>query len=71
MLSLVYFFDVLFCSSSLPPSQGGKMSHCSGNMSGLVVMVEFYLWLSLDLSFGIEEGGDGLGLFPGDGLKFF
>ncbi len=48
------------------------MSHCSGNMSGLVVMGEIYLWLSLDLSTWIEEvGGMGLGLFSGGGLKNF
>ncbi len=42
------------------------------NMSGLVVMGEKYLWLSLNLLFWIEGvGWDELGLFSCDGLKFF
>ncbi len=41
-------------------------------MSGLVVWGEIYLWFSLELLSWIEEvGGNELGLFSDDGLKFF
>ncbi len=48
------------------------MSYCSGNMSGLVVMGEILLWLSLDLSGWIGEvGGSDLEYSRSVGLKNF
>ncbi len=38
------------------------MSHCSGNMSGLVVMEEVYLWFSLEfVELDWRGGGKDLG----------
>jgi len=70
-LSLVYLFDVLFYSPSLPPSREGNGSHCSGSLSWLDGWGELLLWLSLDLSSWVGKLGGGSSGYSGVMVRKF
>ncbi len=72
-LSLVYFFGILLCPPSHPPTRGGNLSHCSVILSGLVEWIELLFWLSLNsLSWCRRVGEGGLRNFLGSMVqKFF